>query len=157
MSDYSLEEALAAADNTTEESFVIDSDLRRIQGPQKYVLGVFNDQNVQTVHFKCPRHYNGIDLSTFSIKINYMNASKKYDMSLVKNIEIADDYITFDWLTSKNVFVSPGTVTFNVCLTKVDDNSNITNEFNTTIYRLDVLEGLEVTMSEAEESAVKDF
>lgn len=157
MSDYSLEEALNAADNTIEESFVIDSDLRTIQGPQKYVLGVFNDQNVQTVHFKCPRHYNGIDLSTFSIKINYMNASKKYDMSMVKNIEIADDYITFDWLTSKNVFISPGTVTFNVCLTKVDDNSNITNEFNTTIYRLDVLEGLEVTMSEAEESAVKDF
>lgn len=157
MSDYSLEEALAAADNTTEESFVIDSDLRTIQGPQKYVLGVFNDQNVKTVHFKCPRHYNGIDLSTFSIKINYMNASKKYDMSLVKNIEIADDYMTFDWLTSKNVFVSPGTVTFNVCLTKVDDNSDITNEFNTTIYRLDVLEGLEVTMSEEEESVVKDF
>lgn len=157
MSDYSLEEALNAADNTIEESFVIDSDLRTIQGPQKYVLGVFNDQNVQTVHFKCPRYYNGIDLSTFSIKINYMNASKKYDMSLVKNIEIADDYITFDWLTSKNVFVSPGTVTFNVCLTKVDDNSNITNEFNTTIYSLDVLKGLEVTMSEAEESAVKDF
>lgn len=157
MSNYSLEEALAAADNTIEESFVIDSDLRTIQGPQKYVLGVFNDQNVQTVHFKCPRYYNGIDLSTFSIKINYMNASQKCDMSLVKNIEIADDYMTFDWLTSKNVFISPGTITFNVCLTKVDDNSNITNEFNTTIYSLDVLEGLEVTMSEAEESAVKDF
>ena len=44
MSDYSLEEALAVADNTTEESFVIDSDLRTIQGPQKYVLGVFNDR-----------------------------------------------------------------------------------------------------------------
>ena len=157
MSDYSLEEALNAADNTIEESFVIESNLRTIQGPQKYVLGVFNDQNVQTVHFKCPRHYNGIDLSTFSIKINYMNASEKYDMSLVKNIEIADDYMNFDWLTSKNVFVSPGTVTFNVCLTKVDDDGNITNEFNTTIYRLDVLEGLEVTMSEPEESAVKDF
>ena len=157
MSDYSLEEALAVADNTTEESFVIDSDLRTIQGPQKYVLGVFNDQNVQTVHFKCPRHYNGIDLSTFSIKINYMNASQKYDMSLVKNIEIADDYMTFDWLTSKNVFASSGTVTFNVCLTKVDDDGNITNEFNTTIYSLKVLDGLEVTMSEAEESAVKDF
>lgn len=157
MSDYSLEEALNAADNTIEESFVIESNLRTIQGPQKYVLGVFNDQNVQTVHFKCPRHYNGIDLSTFSIKINYMNASNKYDISLVKNIEIADDYMTFDWLTSKNVFVSPGTVTFNVCLTKVDDDGNITNEFNTTIYTLDVLEGLEVTMSEPEESAVKDF
>lgn len=32
MSYYSLEEALAAADNTTEESFIIDSDLRTING-----------------------------------------------------------------------------------------------------------------------------
>lgn len=69
MSDYSLEEALAAADNTTEESFVINSDLRTIQGPQKYVLGVFNDQNVQTVHFKCHRYYNGIDYNKDMINV----------------------------------------------------------------------------------------
>lgn len=157
MSDYTLEEALNATDDVAEELFVIDSDLRTIQGPQKYVLGVFNDQNVQTVHFKCPRHYNEIDLSTFSIKINYKNARNALDMSLAKNLQVSDDYITFDWATGKTVFTSAGNVTFNICLTKVDTNGDITNEFNTTIYSLKVLEGLEVTLSEAEESAAKDF
>ena len=53
------------SDNT---SFVIDNDLRTIEIPENFVLGVYHDRDVNTIHFIAPRKYKNIDLSQYSIQ-----------------------------------------------------------------------------------------
>lgn len=141
-----LEEALGASFTTAKNpgALVVDSELRTIQIPSNYILGVYNDKDVLTLPFQIPRFYHGTDLSEFEIKINYMNASGIGNYADAKNVVVADDAITFDWLLGAGVFAESGTVTFVICIRKLDSTGKILKEFNTTRAVGNVLEGLEV-------------
>lgn len=122
--------------------FSINNDLRTITIPNGYVLGVFHDKNVNTVHFLAPRKYRDIDLSEYTIQINYKNNNNSPDCKMAENIVINNDSIEFDWIAGRNAFLEEGTTVFNVCFKKSTDG-NLTNEFNTTVYSLKILKGLE--------------
>ena len=146
----SLDEALDSFGQTRSSSepygsaLVIDSTLRTIIVPQNFIFGVYNDKNVLSVAFEMPRFYDEIDLSSFSIQINYLSASNVGNVYQVENPVIEDNKISFEWVLDRGVFLASGEVKFIVCLRELGENGVIVREFNTTVARGSVLEGIEV-------------
>lgn len=124
---------------------VIDNDLRTIKIPEGVThLGVECDDDVLGLEFQMPRTYNGIDLSTFDIRINYFNANGDGGADAIKNKTIVNDSITFTWFVSRFASAVKGDVEFNVCLKKLS-GTTVVKEFNTTPAKLPILKGLETT------------
>jgi hypothetical protein len=111
---------------------------------------VESDDDVNKIPFQMPKEYCGFDLSTFSARINYMNANGSGDVYVVDDLAVDGDdpsLMTFTWLVGRNACAYKGNTQFIVCLKKfADDGSgDVIQEFNTTVYSLPVLEGLETT------------
>ena len=148
------DELLAAAmEAEADKTLVIDNDLRTITIPPGVKnLGVESDDDVLRLHFRMPSTYGDIDLSTFKIRINYMNAKGTGDVYAVEDAAAADGFITFSWLVGRSAAAYKGAVRFIVCLKNMDMSSVITEEFNTTVATLPVLEGLETTEQVVQEN-----
>ena len=128
---------------------VINDDLRTMQIPSSItLLGVESDDDVNKIPFQMPKEYCGFDLSTFEARINYMNAKGDGDIYIVQDLDVDGDdpsLMTFTWLVGRNACEYKGNTKFIVCLKKFDSDDNVVQEFNTTVYSLPVLEGLETT------------
>lgn len=139
------------------EYIVINDDLRTMQIPSSIVLlGVESDDDVNKIPFQMPKEYCGFDLSTFEARINYMNANGIGDIYIVDDLEEDDDdpsLMNFTWLVGRNACAYKGNTKFIVCLKKFDENQNVVQEFNTTVYSLPVLEGLETTDAVEQQNA----
>lgn len=131
------------------ETILINDDLRTMQIPESIkLLGVESDDDVNKIPFQMPKEYCGFDLSTFEARINYMNANGKGDLYIVDDLTVDGDdpsKMNFTWLVGRNACAYKGDTRFIVCLKKFDDKQNVVQEFNTTVYSLPVLEGLETT------------
>lgn len=124
--------------------FTIDLNSRLISVPAGIKnIGVESDDEVTRLHFKVPRYYNGIDLSEFIIRINYTNANNDGDVYSITDMVATEEEITFSWLVGRFAVTKQGTVTFVVCMIKMDGNGYVDREFNSTICTLPVLKGLE--------------
>lgn len=129
-----------------EEILVIDSTLRKISIPAGVtILGVESDDDVHRLRFNMPRTYGEFDLSEFDIRINYANAKNDGDSYVVDDKEASGEYITFTWLVGRKAVAYKGDTQFIVCMKKTDDNGVVQQEFNTTVAKLPVLQGLETT------------
>jgi len=136
----------------TDMTCVIDNDLRTISIPAGIsILGVEGDENVYRIYFRMPRMYGDFDLSQFSIRINFRNAQKEKDVYLVEDAFVEEDAISFTWLASRRATKYKGNTEFIVCLRMVDAAGIVTKEFNTTLAKLSVLEGLEPDEIQGEE------
>ncbi len=130
---------------------VISDDLRTMTIPEDIVLlGVESDDDVNKIPFQMPKEYCGFDLSQFSARINYMNANGDGDVYVVDDLTVDGDdpsLMTFTWLVGRNACAYKGNTQFIVCLKMfADDGSgDVVQEFNTTVYSLPVLKGLETT------------
>lgn len=125
---------------------VIDDNLRTMTIPQDIkILGVESDDDVNKIAFKMPKTYNGYDLSTFEARINYLNANNEGDLYIAQDLETEGENLTFTWIVGRNACAYKGNVKFIVCLKKFnpDESGVVIQEFNTTVYQLPVLQGLE--------------
>lgn len=144
---------------------MLESDTtRRILIPEKYsIFGVESDEKVKTVKFAFPRYVDDgkLDLSEYSIRINYMTANpdteNNKDQVQAKNVHVVDDYVVFEWELSRRVTQYRGTITFIVCAVTANDDGTITTEWNTTIATSQSIEGLEVSPNENEEEQARDL
>lgn len=137
------EELLATVGNE-ENYIVIDSDLRTMTFPASVKnIGVENDKDVHKLNFMMPRYFSEYDLSTFNIRINYLNAQGDGDMYVVTDPTVEDDAIYFSWLVGRHACLYKGAVTFIVCLKLADGEGDVAQEYNTTLASLQVLPGLE--------------
>ena len=131
------------------ETIIINDDLRTMDIPSSIVLlGVESDDDVNVIPFQMPKEYCGYDLSTFSARINFMNANGVGDLYIVDDLAVDGDdpsLMNFSWIVGRNACAYKGNTKFIVCLKKFDENQNVVQEFNTTVYSLPVLEGLETT------------
>lgn len=136
---------------------IINDDLRTMQIPEDIViLGVESDDDVNKIPFQMPKEYCGFDLSEFSARINYMNANGDGDVYVVDDLAVDGDdpsLMTFTWLVGRNACEYKGDTKFIVCLKKFDENGDVIQEFNTTVYSLPVLEGLETTEAVVQQNA----
>lgn len=138
---------------------VINDDLRTMTIPADIVLlGVESDDDVNKIPFQMPKEYSGFDLSTFSARINYMNANGDGDVYVVDDLAVDGDdpsLMTFTWLVGRNACAYKGNTKFIVCLKLFasDGSGTVLREFNTTVYSLPVLEGLETTEAVVQQNA----
>lgn len=147
-------ELLAYSATPTDNTLVINNYQRTIQIPPTITnLGVENDDEVLRLNFRMSRYLNETDLSTFKIRINYLNAKGEDDVYEVDDAHVVDDDIVFTWLVGPAATRYKGNVKFNVCMRIVDADLNVQREFNTTIATLPVLEGLECDEGVIEEYA----
>lgn len=138
----------------TEEFCTIDPETRIITvPPSKRTLGTESDQETNRLYFKCPKMVgDNVDLSLFSLRINYQNAGNKKDQYLVEDVKEEGDNITFSWLLKRNVTAYKGNVKFILCAVKTTEDGIIKNEWNTTLNtECESLEGMEVDKVAVEE------
>lgn len=138
----------------SEESDIctIDAKTRIIFVPSTIVVGgVQSDKNAERIKFSCPKIVgDNLDLSKFSVRINFENVSSVDFNVSIKDQYICDDVavdgenVTFSWLIGRNAARYMGTVRFIVCAVKIDSDSNISVEWNTAIAEVPVLEGIEI-------------
>lgn len=150
-------EQLLAEVTEVDKKLYIDFDTRQILIPNSiHQLGVESDDDVKKLTFNVPRYYYGTDLAEFNIYINYMNAKKEGDVFEVSKDDVIIDEgntLTFDWIVGRHAVAYKGIAIFNVCMKKgsmqpdPEDATQeifvVDQEFNTTIAKLPVLEGLE--------------
>lgn len=142
-------EELLAEFTQVDKTLVISNDLRTITIPPTVPnLGVESDNEVLRLNFKMPRHIGDIDLSTFTIRINSLNAKDEGDVYTVTDASATDDDISFSWLVGPSATRYKGETKFNVCMVVfASDGVHVMQEFNTAPATLKVLEGLEVDES----------
>ena len=135
-----VDELLNASNEVT--TCAINPDTREIIVPEKYkILGVFSDEKVTKIPFTCPRVVgNNVDLIEYNLYINYQNASGGSNAYLIDYIAVSGDNITFSWLLSRYVTMSPGVVKYSFCAKK-SNGDTISNEWNTTIATGVVIQG----------------
>jgi hypothetical protein len=141
-------ELLAAATGEN-RILTIDNDLRTISIPDGFgVFGVESDDDVLKVHFRGPRYYHGIDLSTFQLRVCINNAAGEPDMFPVDDmtIEPETNTLAFSWLIGRFTAQRKGSIEFSLCFREIDvSTGKITREFNTTTAVGTILKGLQTS------------
>lgn len=136
----SMTDAQAAEGGTYD--FVVDNDLRVIAVPTLgVVLGVEGDKLTNRVTFRMPRYYKSQDLSGFTVRVNYANASGEVSYAEAADVVAGTDEITFAWDVDEPAVRYQGDVQFVVRLTKVS-GTTVTQAFDTTLGTAKCLTGL---------------
>ena len=116
-------ELFTTASGADEAHIVINSD-RSVSVPDELKnIAVQYDHNIETVTFDCPRYWDGNDLSTMTIKINYVKTDGSNGTYICGKPTVDtsnENLIHFDWLISNDVTASSGSVKFIVCVQKLE-------------------------------------
>lgn len=164
---------LRLANPETEPHIVIGDD-RFITVPKELQrIAVQYDHDVETVTFDCPRYWDGLDMSTLNIYINYRRKDRVVGSYKAQDVTVDStdsNIMHFDWTISRNVTQVNGGLIFLVCIKKGDEDGNEVNhwnsELNTEMYISEGLETGETVVSpypdlilqwEDEVQAVKDI
>lgn len=141
---------------SNEERIVIDPITRVINIPEDYIIGVESDEKSDRMYFQCPKIVgDNVDLSKLRLYVNFENANKERDNYFVDDVTVSEGNILFSWLFSRKVTKYKGDVKFIVCAKKSEDN--LTLEWNTTVAKGLSLEGIEVELSDEEQSIASDY
>ena len=119
--------------------FTIDENLRTINIPKGHdILGVKGDKGVHLIKFKIPRYYNGIDLSEFTIGVNYSRNSEETNKEIISLSYIFNSYICFDWWVPSELYEEESTVDLSITFV----SEKLDKIFNTTTASLQVLNSI---------------
>lgn len=130
--------------NSDPSWLVIDHDFRTIDIPaNKKLLGVTSDERINYLDFKGPQYYEGSDLSTFSIRIVYLNARGESDIYVAPEVNVVDGELQFTWEVGRHACLYSGNVQFIVQAVLTDTEGYILKKYNTRIHSLPVVEGIE--------------
>lgn len=141
---------------SNEERIIIDPITRIINIPDDYVIGVESDEKSDRMYFQCPKIVgDNVDLSKLKLYVNFENANKERDNYFVNDVTVSEGNILFSWLFSRKVTKYKGDVKFIVCAKKSEDS--LTLEWNTTVAKGLSLEGIEVELSDEEQSIASDY
>ena len=150
LNSLSADDVTVYANGSETEKHIVIGEDRIITVPESLRrIAVQHDHNVETVTFDCPRYWDGIDLSTMAIYINYLCPNRTLGAYIAQNVTIDEsdsNVMHFDWTITRNITVKNGKLSFRVCIKNVDSEGNEINhwnsELNTDMY---VSEGLETT------------
>ncbi len=146
----------AAATDQMAEVCTIDRCTRAVTIPEALrIVGVETDKDVTRRHFKVLCSYRGTNLSTFRIRIHFMNANKEKDIYYVTDAAQDGEYLTFSWVISRNATKYKGRLQFIACMV-CDGGTDEEREWNSTLGEFTVLEGLEVELTDGEEEQARD-
>lgn len=117
------------------EPYIVIDENRDINVPEELRGRIVQfDHNVETFKFQCPRYWDGRDLSTMKIFVNYVIDPKKGTCSayLVKelNVNEADDNMTFDWVVTQDATTKEGELIIFVCAQLTDELGNLQHHWS---------------------------
>lgn len=144
--------------NYAEPHIVIDGS-RKVNVPDelKY-LGVQYDHNIETVIFDCPRFWDGNDLSTLDIYINYTDADGVSGTHRSEDVSVSpenENLINFSWTIKQNLTLKAGEIAFIVCAQKTTDEATVEQCWHSRLCTsCEILPGLECTDESGESSIV---
>lgn len=129
-----------------EPLFEIDADTRKINIPDVFRtngLSVQGDHLAETVFFSIDKYFDYMDLSLTNITINWKMGDKVgKTKSFIMSKDIIPGKIVFGWPVHNIITAKSGALTFAVEFNKVDDNGNITYNFNTLAATINIKDGL---------------
>lgn len=148
LSSLTEEEIAAYTANPDEERHIIVDETRKITVPDELKrIAVQYDHNIETVTFDCIRYWDGHDMSTMHVYINYMLANKALGCYMSEDVTVDpndENIIHFTWTISRNVTQAIGPITFLVCIKRVDEEGNEVNHWNSELNKdMFVNQGLE--------------
>lgn len=140
-------EELFLASGIDEQHIIINSD-RSITVPTELKnVAVQNDHNIETVVFDCPRYWDGCDMSTMKVSINYVLSNGYEDTYVCPEVTIDEtdqDIMHFSWTISNKVTQVSGEVTFLVCLMLLDSDGIAIKKWHSQISKdMRVLDGMD--------------
>lgn len=140
-------EELFLASGIDEQHIIINSD-RSITIPTELKnVAVQNDHNIETVEFDCPRYWDGCDMSTMKVNINYVLSNGYEDTYVCPEVTIDEtdqDIMHFSWTISNKVTQVSGEVTFLVCLMLLDSDGTAIKKWHSQICKdMRVLDGMD--------------
>lgn len=95
----------------------VDLDKREIlikDSSYSNFLSVAHDHYAETIYFKCPRYFDGVDLLRMCCVVEYVNADgdSRVTPILVKDITSQPGYIIFGWCIHGDATRKAGTIKF---------------------------------------------
>ena len=113
---------------------------RRLQFPATLnIIGVQNDNNVEEISFKILKIFDGtVDLSTFTFKVNWINALGIADSNTVET-SVQEQFVIIKWKVPKELCVKDGKVKISISADNIDGRS-----WNTTYAEAEILKGIVV-------------
>ena len=114
-----------------EEPHIIVGSDRVITVPAKLkLIAVKGDKDIETVTIECVRYWDGHDLSTFAIYINYILPNHDEGTYIPKNITKLDDVFTFDWEIGSEITYAQGRLTFWIVAKLTDNDANLIKQWS---------------------------
>ena len=146
--DYTTEKAWLTANPTSAVYNMVDGNPsikitnRDIIIPKDFRFVCKGDNESEIVTFVMDRYYEGIDLSTKTVTIKYINANGEGDRVIACNVSYDVDFIYFGWLVTNTATVESGKIKFSIELLDYDVATDIFFAWNTHPAELTVEEGL---------------
>lgn len=114
-----------------EEHIIIGQD-RTITVPNNLkTIAVKGDKDIETVTFDCVRYWDGHDLSTFAIYINYILPTAEEETTYIpKEITKFEDTFSFDWTIGREITSIEGSLKFWVVAKLTDDEGNLIKQWS---------------------------
>lgn len=123
--------------------FTVDRDRRIITIPDTQdILAVVRDTNSEIIKFKFPRYADGVDLSTKTAYVNFINAAGNAYKSLLSTPQADEGYVFVEWVVGEMVTVQEGGVLFQV------EFYGTNYRWQTQIAQLKVVKSLEAQAAE---------
>lgn len=124
-------------------TFTVDRDRRIITIPDtQAIMAVVRDTNSEIIKFKFPRYADGVDLSTKTAYVNFVNATGNAYKSLLSTPQADEGYVFVEWVVGEMVTVQEGGVLFQV------EFYGTNYRWQTQIAQLKVVKSLEAQAAE---------
>lgn len=107
-------------------------------------IAVKGDTNSRIITFELNRYFDGVDLSTKTIKINYENSEGLTDSNEVTNIVVTDNTFTFDWTIESGLTTNSGEVKIAIDCYEKDTTDNIIYRWQTIPLSFNILDTISV-------------
>ena len=110
-----------------EEGHIVINESRQAIVPNELkTIAVTGDKDIETITFDCVRYWDGYDLSTFAIYLNYVLPDMTTGTYIPKSITTSDGdkFYHFDWLIEKNITQKSGKISFAVTAVKTKQNES---------------------------------
>jgi hypothetical protein len=110
-----------------EQEHIIVGQDRTITVPNSLkTIAVEGDKDIETVTFDCVRYWDGNDLSTFAIYLNYVLPDKTVGTYIPEAITTSEgeDVFHFDWKIKNNITTKSGKISFAITAIKTKQNEN---------------------------------
>lgn len=110
---------------SAEEEHIVVNDMRQIIVPNSLkTIAVTKDKDVQSITFDCVRYWDGNDLSTFAIYLNYVLPDLTAGTYIPEAITTSDgdNFYHFDWNIKNAITQKSGKISFAITAIKTKQN-----------------------------------